>query len=260
MYRKNWFFFLLFFVLACASPRLIRGEKPTLYLIGDSTVRNGDGTGKGGLWGWGSFLSGYFDPTKIAVENDALGGRSSRTFLTEGRWGNVLAKLKKGDFVFIQFGHNDGGPLDDTARARGTIKGIGEEIKEIFNPITRQQEVVHSYGWYLRRYIRETKSKGAIPVVVSLVPRNQWKEGRVVRSADSYSGWAQEVAKQEGAFFVHLNELVATEYERQGEAAVRTYFPGDHTHTNKEGAELNAKLLVQQVAELNPGHLRLYLK
>jgi len=87
-------------------------QKPVLYIIGDSTVKNGDGRGGNGQWGWGSFLSGYFDTTKIIVENDAIGGRSSRTFITEGRWDRILAKLKKGDFVIMQFGHNDGGPLD----------------------------------------------------------------------------------------------------------------------------------------------------
>src|SRR5688500_7180350 len=93
-------------------------EKPVLYIIGDSTVRNGDGSGRNGQWGWGSFLSQYFDTTKISVQNHALGGRSSRTFITEGRWEKIHAALKEGDYVIMQFGHNDAGALDDTARAR----------------------------------------------------------------------------------------------------------------------------------------------
>lgn len=259
MFKKNWFLAFLVLVAACTSSRMLQGDKPTFYIIGDSTVRNGDGTGKGSLWGWGSFLSAYFDTTKITVENDALGGRSSRTFLTEGRWANVLSKLKKGDYVVMQFGHNDGGPLDDTARARGTFKGIGEEAKEIYNPITKKQEVVHSYGWYMRQYVRDAKKKGAVPIVASLVPRNQWKDGRVVRSADSYSGWAQAIAKEEGVTFIDLNDLVATRYEALGENTVKTFFPGDHTHTNREGAELNAKIVAQQLKEKNPDGLRRFL-
>jgi rhamnogalacturonan acetylesterase len=84
-------------------------DKPTFYLIGDSTVKNGKGKGDGGLWGWGNYIAAYFDTTKIAVENDALGGTSSRTFQTMGLWDKVLAKVKPGDFVIMQFGHNDSG-------------------------------------------------------------------------------------------------------------------------------------------------------
>ena len=69
----------------------------------------------------------YFDAAKINVVNRAVGGLSSRTYLTQGDWDRVLAMLKPGDFVMMQFGHNDGGPLDDAARARGTLKGTGEE-------------------------------------------------------------------------------------------------------------------------------------
>ena len=258
--KRNWFLCVMVVLVACTSTRLLQGAKPTFYIIGDSTVRNGDGTGKGGLWGWGSFLSAYFDTTKINVENDALGGRSSRTFITGGRWANVLSKLKKDDYVIMQFGHNDGGPLDDTARARGTLKGISEEAKEIDNPITKKKEVVHSYGWYMRQYVRDAKEKGAVPIIASLIPRNQWKDGKVVRSADSYSGWAQRIAKDEGVTFIDLNDLVATQYEALGENAVKQFFPGDHTHTNREGAALNANIVARQLNEKNPGQLRRYLK
>ncbi|MBD0351822.1 MAG: lysophospholipase, partial [Flavisolibacter sp.] len=141
---------LAVFFLLSSFTLLWLQQKPTLYIIGDSTVRNGDGTGSNGQWGWGSFMADYFDTTKISVRNLAIGGRSSRTFITEGRWDKIVAELKKGDYVLMQFGHNDGGPLDDTARARGTIQGIGDESKEIYNPITKKQEVVHTYGWYMR--------------------------------------------------------------------------------------------------------------
>src|SRR5215471_12196581 len=89
-------------------------SRPTLYLIGDSTVRNERGDGANGQWGWGDLLDRYFDLDRIDVVNRALGGRSSRTFVTGGQWGQVLAALKPGDFVLMQFGHNDAGPLDDT--------------------------------------------------------------------------------------------------------------------------------------------------
>jgi hypothetical protein len=105
-------------------------EKPVFYIIGDSTVKNGDGTGKNNQMGWGTVITPFFDTTKIDVRNHAIGGRSSRTFITDGRWDKILETLKKGDYVIMQFGHNDASPLDDTARARGTIKGLGMTVQK----------------------------------------------------------------------------------------------------------------------------------
>jgi rhamnogalacturonan acetylesterase len=231
-------------------------EKPVFYIIGDSTVRNGDGSGKNLQWGWGSFMAGYFDSNKISIRNDAIGGRSSRTFITEGRWDKILATLKKGDYVIMQFGHNDAGPLDDTARARGTIKGIGEESKEIYNPITKKQELVYTYGWYMRKYCKDIKSRRAFAIVCSPIPRNDWKDGKVMRSSESYAKWAREVAEQEGVYFIDLNELVAEKYEKMGADAVNPFFPVDHTHTNIDGAKLNAAIVIKALKELKPGRLK----
>lgn len=240
---------------------LMQKDKPTFYIVGDSTVKNGQGTGGGGLWGWGDFIAPYFDTTKISIENDALGGTSSRTFQTNGRWDRVLNKLKPGDYVIMQFGHNDGSALDDSARARGTIKGIGEESKEIYNPIRKVQEVVHTYGWYMRQYINDAKVKGAIPIVCSPIPRNDWKDGKVSRSTtDSYALWAKQVAQAEHVAFIDLNDLVATKYEAMGADAVKPFFPGDHTHTNIDGAKINAQIVVEQIRALKPGKLAAYLK
>lgn len=253
-------FFYAFAVVLLSSFALFQVDKPTFYIIGDSTVRNGDGTGKNQQWGWGSFMANYFDTAKIAVRNHAIGGRSSRTFITEVRWDKIMATLKKGDYVIMQFGHNDGGPLDDTARARGSIRGIGEEQKEIYNPIMKKQEVVYSYGHYLRQYIRDAKAKGATAIVCSPIPRNQWKEGKMVRSAESYSGWAAQVAKGEGVPFIDLNNLVATKYEEMGAEAVKPFFPVDNTHTDKAGAELNAQIVAAALKEATAGKLNNYMK
>jgi lysophospholipase L1-like esterase len=248
-----------FFVLSSFTLIYFK-QKPTLYIIGDSTVRNGDGTGRNGQWGWGNFIAGYFDTTKISVQNLAIGGRSSRTFITEGRWDKILADLKKGDYVLMQFGHNDGSPLDDTARARGTIRGIGAESKEIYNPITKKQEVVYSYGWYMRKYINDAKARGAIPIVCSPIPRNDWKDGKVIRSTDSYAKWAEEVARSEGAYFIDLNNLIALQYEIIGAEKVNSFFPADHTHTELEGAKLNASIVMKELKRLKPGKLKKYWK
>ena len=236
-------------ILASAFVAL-KKEKPVLYIIGDSTVRNGDGTGKSQQWGWGSFIAPYFDTTRMGVQNHAIGGRSSRTFITEGRWERITSKLKKGDIVIMQFGHNDGGPLDDTARARGSIRGIGEDSSRIYNPIRKMNETVYSFGGYMRRYIRETRAVGAIPIVCSPIPRNDWKNGKVVRSPQSYAGWAKSVAEAEGVAFIDLNHIIATRYEAMGPEAVKPFFPVDHTHTDKAGAQLNAEIVMAELKKL----------
>lgn len=259
MKRNPLYLFLALFLLL-SSFALLQKEKPVFYIIGDSTVRNGNGNGQNQQWGWGSFIADYFDSTKISIQNGAIGGRSSRTFLTEGRWDKIMSSLKKGDYVMMQFGHNDGGALDDTARARGTIKGIGEESKEIYNPKTQKQEVVYTYGWYMRKYIRDAKAKGAIPIVCSPIPRNQWKEGKVVRSTENYSGWVEQVAKEEGVFFINLNDRIAMKYEEMGTDAVKLFFPVDHTHTNIDGAKLNAQIVLAALKEAQPGELKKLMK
>lgn len=233
---------------------------PTLLLIGDSTVRNGCGDGSGGQWGWGDELAVHFDTTKINVVNRAVGGLSSRTFLTQGHWARALNLLKPGDFVLMQFGHNDDGPVNDDQRARGTIKGAGEETQEIDNLLTKQHEVVHSYGWYLRQYIREAKTHGALPIVCSPVPRKVWQDGKIVRSAGGYAGWARQIAAEEGAAFIDLNDLVAQRYEALGAERVEAMFADAHTHTSQSGAELTAAIVTASLRELPGGRLAPYLR
>lgn len=251
--------FLFAGITFLSSFSIFKEKKPTFFIIGDSTVKNGQGKGGGGLWGWGDFIAPYFDTSKIKIENDALGGTSSRTFQNK-LWDGILGKVEKGDFVIMQFGHNDSSPLDDTARARGTISGTGDDSKEIFNPITQQNEVVHTYGWYMRKFADDVLAKGAIPIICSPIPRNDWKDGKVSRSTNSYAKWAAEVAKSEGAYFVDLNNLVAAKYEEMGADKVKPFFPGDHTHTNIDGAKLNAELVVQSLKASGPKELKKHFK
>jgi rhamnogalacturonan acetylesterase len=252
---KQFKLFLLLLLVAIFSSFIIirQANKPTLYLIGDSTVKNSKDKGDGGLWGWGHYIAAYFDTTRIAIENDALGGTSSRTFQTQGLWDKVLVKIKPGDYVMMQFGHNDSGALDDTARARGTIKGIGDEQKDIYNPIMKKQETVHTYGWYMSKFVNDIKAKGATPIMCSLIPRNSWKDGKVSRNnVDSYAEWAEEVAKDSKIYFIDLNKMVADVYDKEGQEKVKTYFgTADNVHTVEAGARLNAKYVIEGV-KLSP--------
>lgn len=226
--------------------------------IGDSTVKNGAGDGANGQWGWGDWLAGFFDSGRVTVINRARGGRSSRTFFTGGDWEAALAMAGSGDFVLIQFGHNDASPVNDDSRARGTLKGTGDETEEIDNLLTGRRETVHTFGWYLRQYVRGTFLKGATPVLLSPVPRNEFENGRLKRAAADYGLWARQLAQEEGAPFIDLNELAAAELEKIalaiGEAKTgEEYFCGDNTHSSLAGARLNAAMVARgiQTSELD---------
>jgi lysophospholipase L1-like esterase len=247
---------LLRILLACCLTAAAWG-KPTLFILGDSTVRNGQGDGNNGQWGWGEPLVTLFDPTRINVVNRAVGGLSSRTYLTLDHWAQVLPLMKPGDFVLMQFGHNDDGALNNEPpgplRARGTIRGTGDESVEIDNVMTKRHEVVHSYGWYLRRFISDARERGVTPIVCSLVPRKSWRDGHIARAP--YAAWAAEVARTTDAAFLPLNELIARRYETLGAEAVEKLFADANTHTSRAGAELNAAIVVAALKALSTAPL-----
>jgi lysophospholipase L1-like esterase len=248
-------------------PRPADPTLPSLFLIGDSTVRNGqdDGQDKGpeGQWGWGNPIAAYFDPAKINVVNRAIGGLSSRTYYN-GPWVRVLPLIKPGDFVIMQLGTNDNGSVNAGSRGRASIRGIGEETQEVENPTTKKHEVVHTYGWYLRQLIAETRAKGATPIVCSLIPRKIWDEsGHIKRDKKDYAGWAEQVAQEEHVGFIDLNELVARKHDELGRDAVMKLFPqvtpDEHTHPNWAGAELNAQLVIAGLKSLKENPLNAFL-
>lgn len=231
--------------------------KPTLFLVGDSTMNNSTK----GQMGWGRPIANHFDTNRIKVLNKARGGRSSRTYLTEGLWDEVATQLKPGDFVLIQFGHNDNGPMDSD-RARASIHSNSDESRVVTNKTTGKVETVYSYGWYLRKYIGDTKAKGATPIILSLVARDIWKNGKVERSTDSYTKWAREAAEQGGATFVDLNDLTATRFEKEGQLRTHTQLFGtnDHTHTTVLGAAVNAETVATAIRSLTNCALKNYLR
>lgn len=248
-----------------ALPEPANRALPSLFLIGDSTVRNGrdDGQNMGdaGQWGWGNPVASHFDASRINVVNRAIGGLSSRTYLTGGHWARTLALMKQGDFVIIQFGHNDNGAINDATRARASIAGTGDASQQINNLLTGQRETVYAYGWYLRKYVADARARGVTPVIASPVPRKRWDaSGRVARSVAEHAGWAAQVARQADVAFIDLNENVASKYDVMGRDAVMTLFPqvtpDEHTHTNLAGAELNARAVVAGL----PASLRPYLR
>ena len=227
----------------------------TIFVVGDSTANNH----ANGALGWGDPFIAYFDSNKINVVNRARGGRSSRTFITEGLWDKVLSELRPGDFVLIQFGHNDAGAINDASRARGSLPGTGEETEEIDNLLTKKHEMVHTFGWYMRKMIADTRAKAATPIVLSLTVRNIWKDGRVERGPGKYGEWAADIAKLQNVLFVNVTKLIADRYEQMGEEKVKALFGPDHTHTSPAGAELNASLVVVGLKMLKGKPLNRYL-
>jgi lysophospholipase L1-like esterase len=185
------------------------------------------------------------------VVDVARGGRSSRTFITEGHWDRMLTQVNAGDFVIIQFGHNDSGALNQEPpgstkplRARGTIPGIGNESEEIDNVITGQHETVYSYGWYLRKMIADTRAKGATPILLTLTKTNHWSDGRIPCDSEAYRLWTWQTATAEKVAFIDLTRIIGDRFQREGADAVTAQFIDDTVHTNLTGAQANARDVV----------------
>lgn len=221
-----------------------------LWLIGDSTVNNNV---NGGV-GWGNELSVHFDFTYpgFDVINRALAGRSSRTFWRDQFQSRVVdfptsfgSDWGAGDYLLMQFGHNDGGTPTETNTA--SLPGIGEET------VVVGSETVHTFGWYLRQYIQEARNVGAIPIIASRVPR----AGDTNEMPSDYALWSQQVAQNEGVDFINLYTMVTGEYNdlravNSGNPNYirETYFGPDATHTNELGAQLNADFVAQGILDL----------
>ena len=223
-------------------------HKTSLFLVGDSIMNTGTPPGDRGPWGWGAEIIPLFDPAKITVHNEGRGGRSSRSYIEEGLWAKIKEQLQPGDFVILQFGHNDAANSQNYPD-RTTVKGSGDETQEIESPVTHQKETLHTYGWYLRQYVKDVQAKGATAIICSPVPRNQWADGKIKRGFDGYAQWAADAAKASGALFIDLNTLSANRFDALGEPAARSYF-NDNQHTTKPGAKLNAQAVVEGIRQL----------
>lgn len=245
-------------VTGAASANPVTADIPTLFIAGDSTAATYSGTNP--QEGWGEPVAKFFDPARLRVVNAARGGRSSRTFVTEGHWDAMLANVKAGDFVIIQFGHNDSGALNQEPpgssrplRARGTIPGVGDEYAQIDNVITGKHETVYTFGHYLRKMIADTRARGATPILMTLTERNLWNGGRIeCASWETYRSWTWRTAREEKVPFVDLSRITADRYQREGPEKVKAQFGNDSVHTNVAGAEANAADVVAGLRALRP--------
>jgi rhamnogalacturonan acetylesterase len=232
---------------------------PTVFVVGDSTASNGPDLG------WGDHLANYFDTTKVNVANRAHAGRSSRSYMVEGAWDKVLAELKPGDYVMLQWGQNDGGDLGG-AKPRGDLRGDGDATQDVMQSVgvlAGKVETVHPYGWYNRKYVADTLAKGATPMFLSMTIHNSWKPdatGTPHVSLDMRFGpvmW--KIAQEDHLAFIDMAPVEATRMESVGKEKAALWFPIDWVHTSPEGAELNAQSVVIAL-EIAKSPLVKYLK
>lgn len=231
----------LIFLLICIQSF---AQKPTLYTIGDSTMADKIKPDENPEKGWCQVLPSFFDLNKITIDNRAVNGRSTRSFINEKRWESVYKSLKKGDYVFIQFGHNDEKIADSTRYT---------------NPHT-------AYRYNLIRFVTEAREKGAIPVLFSSIARRNFNEhGVLVGTHGEYPIEARLVAQEYNVPFIDLgyfSEVLEQSYGPEKskdlhlhfKAGEHPYYPegkADDTHLSYKGALEIAKIVVTELTKMN---------
>ncbi len=211
----------------------------TVYLIGDSTCATKTDNARPET-GWGEKLGQHFKK-RVTVDNRALNGRSTKSFRDQGHWDKILGTLKPGDFVFIQFGHND----------------QKESKPQVYSdPQTFQKN--------LKRYIDETRAKGATPVLLTSIVRRKFDEqGQLINTLKHYTAATRQVAKETGTPMIDMDEKTRALIQEMGpEASKNIYlwvnksdYPNlktdkkDDTHLCVAGAERYALLVVEGIRE-----------
>lgn len=218
-------------------------KKTKVWLIGDSTMANKEVKAYPET-GWGMPFAHFFD-SSIVVDNRAKNGRSTKSFMAEGLWQPVVDNLHEGDYVFIQFGHNDEG-------------------KEKVGRYTTPDE----FKTNLAKYVNDSRSKKAIPVLITPVARRQFDEkGNVKESHPIYSDAVREVSKQMNVLMIDLDEKSKELLQQFGPENSKLLFnytqPGEHpnypdghkddTHFNELGARKMAEIVLAEIKNLKLG-------
>jgi lysophospholipase L1-like esterase len=226
-------------LLACT---VMPEKKIRVFLAGDSTIAVKE-TRAYPETGWGMPFEYFWDSTVIVV-NRAKNGRSTKTFISEGLWNSIYKEAAEGDYVFIQFGHND-------------------ESKEK----AERYSTPDTFKMNLERFIRETRVKKATPVLLTPVARRRFdKEGQTIESHKEYSALTREVAKEQNVILIELDEKSRALYQQFGAEGSRLLFlqlkPGEHpnypdgrddnTHFNELGARLIAQIVLKDIREQIP--------
>ena len=233
-------------------------NKPAIFVCGDSTAKN-SGNGKNGqpMVGWGTPIAEFFDPAKAVVKNVGHAGKSSLNYYN-GDWPNVLPQIKAGDFVLLVFGINDG----------GTPPGIGDET------VARNNQPVHTYGWYMSKMATDAEAKGAHVILLTVTTRNIWsnpkvkfndgtpagplpadydpKQDKIERgtAGGKFTQWTKDVGAKLHLPVFDLTDFCADKYEAMGREQVNKLY-SDHNHTYLPGAEIVASSIVSGLKALD---------
>ncbi|MEP6833616.1 MAG: rhamnogalacturonan acetylesterase [Gemmatimonas sp.] len=228
-------FALFAFVSAPSAPL-------TVYLVGDSTMADKPDPRHNPERGWGQALPAFFD-SGVVVKNHAVNGRSTKSFIAESKWDSVRRVLRPGDYVFIQFGHND------------------EKIEDT----TRYAAPNGAYRNNLLRFIRETRAARAVPVLFTPIVRRQWSAtGELTNTHGEYPDAVRAVAKQQGVLLIDLEQLTAELLKVYGVEKSKALFVfttegqfpafptarSDNTHLSPAGAALVAQIAAKRVRAL----------
>ena len=230
-------------LLAALLVTLAASAQITLFVCGDSTAATKDITKSSPERGWGHMLQPFFDPAEVVVENHAVNGRSTKSFVTLGHWQKVEERMKPGDYVFIEFGHNDTKESDTTR-------------------FTTPEQ----YGKNLLRYIEIIRSKGATPVLLTQVCRRWWKQGELADSHGEYLKECHRVAKESGVLFIDAEKLTRDWLTPLGDEGSQKYFmnlpagkypshpegKNDNTHFTVPGARIVARMICQEIERVIP--------
>ncbi|CAI7655057.1 unnamed protein product [Penicillium bialowiezense] len=212
----------------------------TIYLAGDSTMANNGGGS--GTQGWGQYVSPY---TSLTVSNKAVAGRSARSYTREGRFDAIAEVVQSGDWVVIEFGHNDGGSLSTTDNGRTDCAGTGSETcSTTYDGVA---ETVLTFGAYVKAATKKFQAKGANVIISSQTPNNPWETGVFVYSEPRFVGYAETAASEAGVPYIDHFAYVADRYKSLGLTTVDSYFPIDHTHTSTDGASVVAQAFFKAV-------------
>lgn len=240
-----------FLVLLCLVTSCLFSQQLTIYTIGDSTMADKKNPEENPEHGWGQMLPLFFNES-VLISNHAVNGRSTKSFIDQGLWDKVYEKLNKGDYVFIQFGHNDQKANDSTRYT---------------NPHT-------AYRYNLMRFVKETRQKGANPVLLTSIVRRKFNEqGTLVDTHGEYPLETRLVAEALDVPFVdlqYLTEQLEESYGVEGSKKLHLHYePGevpyypegknDDTHLSKLGATEVAKLVIDELKNKVP-NLVPYLK
>ncbi|KAH7327489.1 carbohydrate esterase family 12 protein [Rhexocercosporidium sp. MPI-PUGE-AT-0058] len=228
--------------LASAAPaeEIEERANPTIYMAGDSTMALGGGGS--GTNGWGVYFP--FSVKNANIVNAAIGGRSARSYTDEGRFTSLVNKVVSGDYVIIEFGHNDGGSLATSDNGRTDCFGSGSETCT-----TPAGVVVQTYVTYLTNAAKALIAKGAKVIISSPTPNNICEGSSCSYTPPRFTAYGRQVVQNagSGASFIDHGQYLANEYIRLGKAKTDTFYPVDHTHTSPAGANVVAQTFVKAV-------------